>query len=237
MTDDLDGPSISCEPLGSPETSADGRRLTADQRQRLARIASPVSFKRGQLLYRQGEPATVVYNIVHGVVSVFRMLPSGRRRVLAFIFAEDLVGLAARGRYVNTARAVTSVSAYRLPLRALDALLRKDASLQYPFFCKVSEELREAQHLAIVLARRDAAGKVASFLHLLEREPTATRAGHGRIFIPMSRTDIADHLGLTLESVSRAFAELERRRIVHFPDARHVKVLDRARFRQIVCAT
>jgi CRP-like cAMP-binding protein len=165
------------------------------------------------------------------------MLPSGRRRVLAFVFAEELVGLAAKGRYVNTTRAVTSVSAYRLPIRALEALLRKDASLQYPFFCKVSQELREAQQLAIVLARRDAVGRVASFLQLLEREPTATRAGRGRIFIPMSRTDIADHLGLTLESVSRAFAELERRRIVHFPDARHVKVIDCARFREIVCAT
>lgn len=237
MRDDLDGPSISCEPFGSPAASADGRRLTADQRQRLAKIASAVSFKRGQLLYRQGEAATAVYNIVHGVVSVYRVLPSGRRRVLAFLFSEDLVGLAVKGRYVNTARAVTAVSGYRLPMRALDALLRRDASLHYPFFCKVSHELREAQYLAIVLARRDAVGKVGSFLHRLGQEPTATRAGNGRIFIPMSRTDIAAHLGLTLESVSRAFADLERRRIVHFTDAKHVRVLDAIRLREIVCAT
>jgi CRP-like cAMP-binding protein len=236
MSDVPYGPSISCEPFGPTTTSADIRRLTSDQRQRLAKIASPLSFKRGQLLYRQGEPATLVYNIIHGVVSVYRMLHSGRRRVFAFAFAEDLVGLAAKGRYVNTVRAVTAVNAYGLPVRALDALLRKDALLQYPFFCKISHELREAQHLAIVLGRRDAVGKVASFLHRLAQEPTATRAGHGRIFIPMSRTDIADHLGLTLESVSRAFAVLERRHIVHFPDARHAKVLDWARFREIVCA-
>jgi CRP-like cAMP-binding protein len=70
MRDDLDGPSITCEPFGALATNADGRRLTAEQRQRLARIASPVSFKRGQLLYRQGESATALYNIIHGVVSV-----------------------------------------------------------------------------------------------------------------------------------------------------------------------
>jgi len=236
MKDDSDGPSISSEPFGAA-ASADTRRLTPDQRERLARIASPASFRRGELLYRQGEAATAVYNVVHGVVSAYRVLPSGRRRVFAFLFPEDLVGLAVKGRYVNTAQAVTAVSAYRLPVRALDALLRRDAALQYRFFCKISHELREAQHLAIVLARRDAVGKVGSFLHRLGQEPTATRAGNGRIFLPMSRTDIADHLGLTLESVSRVFADLERRRIVHFTDARHVRVLDVTRLRDIVCAT
>jgi CRP-like cAMP-binding protein len=237
MKDDLHRPSISCEPFDLAATSADAHRLAPDQRERLAAIASRVHFKRGQLLYRQGEPATTVYNLIHGVVSVYRVLPSGRRRVLAFLFSEDLVGLAARSRYVNTARAVTAVSAFRLPVRALDRLLRKDASLQYPFFCKVSHELREAQHLAIMLARRDAVGKVVSFMHRLGREPAATRAGQGRIWMPMRRTDIADHLGLTLESVSRAFAALERRGIVRFTDSRNAVVLDAARFREIACAT
>ena len=233
MKNDCHGPSIRCEPFDSPAQSADVHRLTSEQRQRLDRIASSVKFKRGELLYRQDEPATVVYNIIHGVVSAYRILPSGRRRVLAFLFAENLVGLAAKGRYVNTARAVTAVNAYRLPLRGLDALLRKDVSLQYPFFCRISHDLREAQQLAILLARRDAVGKVACFLQRLAREPTTTRAGHGRIFVPMSRTDIADHLGLTLESVSRAFARLARRRIVHFPDPRHASVLDATRLREI----
>ena len=233
-SEDSGGPSIRCEPFGPGATHEGVRRLSPDLRRRLARIASRVRFKRGEVLYRQGAPAVACYNIVHGVVAAYRELPSGRRRVLAFLFAEDLAGLAERGRYVNTARSVTAVTAYRLPTGELDALLRRDPRLQYPFFCKIVHELREAQRLAIVLGRRDAVGKVAAFLHLLEREPTTTRAGGGRIFLPMSRTEIAAYLGLTLESVSRACAELKRRHIVAFPDARHARVLDRARFETLI---
>lgn len=228
-----DGPSIRCEPFGAACSDTEVRRLTPEQQRRLAQIASLVRFKRGQLLYRQGDAAAAMYNIAQGVVSAYRVLANGGRRVLAFLFFEDLVGLAERGRYVNTVRAVTATTAYLLPTRSLDQLLREDALLQYQFFCKISHELREAQCLAIVLGRRDATAKVAAFVQLLEREPSTTRSGDGRIFLPMNRSEIAAYLGLTPESVSRASVRLKRERIVDFPDPRHAIVLDRERFERL----
>ena len=171
------GPSISAVPFRHSGTGLATPLLSEAERGRLALIATVVHFGTGDVLFMQGDELTSIYNISHGVARTYSSASDGRRTLLAFLFAEDLLGLAENGRYVVTAEAVTPVTAYRLPVAALERLLRQDPELEIHFLCKVCHELREAQRHAILLARKDAGGKVALFLASAP-EP-ARRPGRG----------------------------------------------------------
>src|SRR5207342_1754354 len=100
------------------------------------------------------------------------------------------------------------------PLDILTGTLRHDSDLQFQFLLKVTHELRQTQLQKIVMARRDAEGRLAMFLRSLERRATPPVDSH--IDIPMSRSDMANYLGLSLEAVSRASRRLERNGVVAF---------------------
>ena len=215
-----------------PFLSADARALTDRQREALTRIGTAVRPKARGLLYAGGAPAEAIFAVVAGVLKSYRDLPSGKRVVSTFLFPGDLCGLARRGRYVNTVRAITPSTLCRLPVAALTALLKQDSDLQYQFLVKVTHELRESQRRAVLMNRRDAAGRLATFLALMaeHQEPAAGRAIH----VPMTRSDIADFLGLSLESVSRATAELKARRLARFETRHRVRILDEAGLARLI---
>lgn len=180
------------------------------------------------VLFTEGDAAESVFIVSKGVMKAYRELRSGKQRVVAFLFPSDVLGLAEGGRYVNTARALTAVTLYSIRVDVLKNSFRHDFALQFHFLCKITHELRESQRQAIGIARRDASGKLATFIEMLQRnswmrEGTVSSA----IWIPMSRADIASYLGLTQETLSRAAARLTRRGIVKFPDRRHVQITDR----------
>jgi CRP-like cAMP-binding protein len=226
-------PSLRAITFGSSGGAQPVRLLTKAQRQQVAAIATRLRLKPRTVIYREDTTAASVFIIASGVVKSFRDLPSGRRRIAGFLFAEDIFGLAENGRYVNTAQAVTEVRLYRIPLDALEGLLLHDAHLQLPFLCKVTHTLRQTQRQKIVLTRRDAVGRVAMFLSMLERRTAGSRPGT-TIPVPMSRSDMASFLGLSLEAVSRATAALTRRRTIAFADRHTVRIVDRGRFDRLV---
>lgn len=228
------GPSIRTVQWDS--TNASGKLLLSESQQRqLAAVATRVTLPARTIVYREEEALDWIFISNEGVLKAFRELPSGRRRVAAFLFPGDVFGLAENGRYLNTVQTVTHATVYRIPNEALTDMLRRDPDLQFQFLCKVTHELRQGQRHSIVLARRDAAGRLAMFLSMLEKNVLAgTRAGW--IQLPMSRTDLAEYLGLSLESVSRATAALTRSGIVTFHGGHAVKVIDRERFEKLVGA-
>ena len=124
---------------------------------------------------------------------------------------------------------VTRATLYQFSLDVLIETLKSDGDLQFKFLCKITHELREAQRQAITIGRRDAVGKLAMFIRELERQ----HSGSQDIELPMSRSDIASYLGLSLESVSRASRALERRGILCFPGRHVVRILDPAQFERI----
>jgi CRP/FNR family transcriptional regulator len=210
--------------------------LTEAQRAKLATLATRLEVTPRVTLYREGTPADHLFVVGSGMVKTFRDLPSGKRRIVAFWYQGDIFGLAERGKYVYTAQTITASTLYRIPRAPLKDALLKDGHLQFQFLLKVTHEFREAQRQKIALMRRDAVGKVATFFSMLEQqigEPTAT----DDIAVPMSRSDIANFLGLSAEAVSRATRELVRRRIVAIPDLHNVRILDRARFALLVSRT
>ena len=226
-------PSLRAVPFGWIADARPVPLLTEAQRQELATIATRVRLRPRTVVYREDTPAKWVFIIASGVMKSFRDLPSGKRRIAVFLHPEDIFGLAENGRYVNTAQAVTEVTLYRLPIDGLERLFLHDSHLQLQFFCKVTHALRQAQRQKIVLTRRDAVGRVAMFLSMLERR-TPHAKPTSAINLPMSRSDVASYLGLSLEAVSRATANLTRRRITLFVDRHTVRIVDRRRFDRLV---
>lgn len=216
--------------------SADTERVLTDrQRQDLIRIGMRVRLPARMTIYREDSPAQWVFAITEGAVKCYRDLPSGKRAVGAFLFARDLFGLAENGRYVNCAQTLVLTTMYRLPVRELAALLKQDADMQFKFLMKVTHELREAQRRAILISRRDAAGRLAMFVaHMSTRDwPSVnTRV----VSLPMTRSDIAGFLGLSLESVSRAAAELDDRGLIKFEGRHLARIVDADGLARLVAA-
>jgi len=209
--------------------------LTEHQRHQLLEIATRVRVPARSVVYREQTAANWIYINTEGVLKTFKDLRSGRRWVTAFLFPKDVFGLAKNGLYIRTAQAITAATLYRIESHVLIELLRRDGELQYQFLSKVTHELRESQRQTIVVGRRDAVGRMAMFIQQLECTP-CDRHNVRDIELPMSRSDIASYLGLSLESVSRATAKLQRRGIVAFPNRHLAKILDRAQFDRLAKA-
>ena len=195
--------------------------LTASQQSQLAEIGEQITVPRGHVFYRNGTPAKWLFFLQEGAVKSFRELPSGTQRIKAFLFSGDIFGLAEAGQYVNTVRALTRVTCYRVPLHALIELLQRDAALEYHFLAKVTHALRTAERKAIMMGRRDTPGRLAMFLVMLRRR----LPGSTVLPLMMSRTDIAGFLGHSLEAVSRAASRLAKQGIIAV-DRNQVKILD-----------
>ena len=210
--------------------------LTERQRQRLAAASTRLQVKPRTIIYRDGEAANSAFITGDGVVIAFKEMPSGKRRVAGFRFAGDLFGLAERGVYCNTTRAVTAATLYQFPLDTLTTILRQDAELEFQFLCKVVHELRRDQRKAIIVARRDAPGRVAMFIDMLRQRAAERGRVQDIVEIPMTRSDIGDFLNLTLESVSRACRRLTDSGLVEF-SAGGVRIVDRSRFEKLVAKT
>lgn len=209
--------------------------LTDRQRQDLIRIGMRVRLPARMTVYREDSPAQWVFAITDGAVKCYRDLPSGKRVVGAFLFARDLFGLAENGHYLNCAQTLTVTTMYRLPIGELAELLKHDADMQFKFLMKVTHELREAHRRSILITRRDAVGRLAMFISQMgEREcPSGPRR---IVSLPMTRSDIAGFLALSLESVSRAAAELEQRGLVRFEDRYLARIVDPEGFARLVAA-
>ena len=146
------GPAIrAVEPWGS-SAGRMHQLLTDDERARLAVVASIVRFKKGAVIYREGERVDAIFNIIGGVFTPYRTAPDGSEYIGAFLFAEDLFGLSEEGRYINSMRAITPVTAYRNPVSALRSRFSKDAQLEFRVICKLCQELRLAQRHAFLLS-------------------------------------------------------------------------------------
>jgi len=209
--------------------------LTDRQRHQLAAIGLRLRLPARKLIYREGSAGQWIFAVDDGVVKSYKELATGKRSVAAFLFPRDLFGLAEKGQYVNTAQAITPVTVYRFPVDDLTALLKQDGEMQFAFLVKVTHELRVAQRRTILVNRRDAAGRLAMFL-IFVRNNLGHDIDESRVPLPMSRTDIAGFVGLSLESVSRASAELERRGLVEFEGRHWARIMDPARLTRLAAA-
>jgi len=221
------GPSIIVPDLWIPGESP-GHPLRDDERALLAVIATVSRYKKGESIYREGEEAATVFNIITGVVKSFRVLPDNKQHIVGFLFPNDLIGLAEYGSYVNSGEAVTDVTLYRIPTKALEIRLRQNAKLDFEVIGKLCHILREAQHHAFLMSKHRATARVGLFIQFLETLQAAQREITEEIYLMMTRSDIGAYLGISPEAVSRSFRELASRGAIAFRDRRHLKIIDRA---------
>ena len=214
---------------------AEALLLSNSQREQLAQIGVRIRLPARMVILREESPADWVFAISDGCVKCYRELPSGKRTLSAFLFSHDIFGLAENGRYVNTVQAISNVTLFRVPTIDLANLLKQDGNLQFQFLSKVTHELRSAQRRATMINRRDAVGRFAMFIALMGN-PSPVLTDGQEVALPMARSDIADFLGLSLESVSRSAAELERSGLVKFENRHLARILDGARMAKLVAA-
>jgi CRP/FNR family transcriptional regulator len=224
-------PSIRAAPFGLGPPIL---RLTTRDRENLATIATMMRVNQGTLLCRRGEDASSIYTVVSGTLVSYRERSDGGRRIMGFLFAEDIFGLSHRGVYVNNVKTITPAAVFKFPMEALTALLTRDAGLQFRFLCKATHVLRETQRQSIMVTRRDPVERVAMFLSLLEDAQGEKRTVHDPIELPMTRQDIADYVNLPVGSITPALAALEQRGLIKQHDGGGVTITDRRRFESLV---
>jgi CRP/FNR family transcriptional regulator len=207
--------------------------LTASEAAELSAMAEPVRFGKGETIYRANTPVDSLYNLVQGVAKTFRIVGSGGTHVTRFLFPGDVLGLGEQGHYVDTAETLVPCLAYGIPVKEFSALLDRSGSLAVRMACRLAHDLRETQHQSVIIARNDAPGRIVMFLELLGRADLRQGPG-GTSYLPMSRSEIAQFVGLTIEAVSRAFSKLEQQKILASVDRHHFHIVDRERF-QAMC--
>ena len=187
-------------------------------------VGSVQSFAKDEEIFAEGDKAAYVYKVLSGVVRTSKLLSDGRRQIDAFHLAGDIFGIEAGDEYRFCAESVGNcvVVAYRRS--HLAALTGRDAQLGQDMTMGMMRSLVRAQNHMLLLGRKSALEKIATFLlDMAERT-----ADDSTLDLPMSRTDIADHLGLTIETVSRSFTQLERQGIIGLPSARRIVLSNRA---------
>lgn len=215
---------------GNPQVR--NQLLSDDERAMLAKVSSIARFNKGEVIYREGDVAEAVFNIISGVVTTYRSLAEGEH-ITAFVYQGDLFGLSEEGQYSNSARAATLVVAYKIPLSALRRLMRNNPGLDVDLIVKLCEGLRGAQRHALLLSERRAATRLAMFLELQEHLQVVRGEPASEIYLPMDRSSIAAYLGLTLAALSRAFRALALKQIISSRNRHHVRILDRHAFNRL----
>lgn len=188
--------------------------LEASELQQLDRISQRKNFLPKAMLFDQGAVAGGVFNVTEGVVRLYKSLPDGRRQIVGFALPGDFLGLALMDRYGVAAEAVTEVKVCRFARAAFVAYLDGKPHLLRRLHEFAGHELSLAQDQMLLLGRRSAEEKVAAFLLNLQKR--YGRIGAVSVTVPllMNRQDIADYLGLTIETVSRTLARFAREKLL-----------------------
>jgi CRP/FNR family nitrogen fixation transcriptional regulator len=184
-----------------------------------------MTFSRDEEIYGEGEEAEFVYTVVSGVVRTHRVLDDGRRQISSFHFAGDVFGLEMSAEHLSSAEAVTPCEISLVKRTVLDRMTQENPGCARQLWELASRELSHARAHLMLLGRKTAVERVATFLiELGDRDEDDEAA----VKIPMSRTDIADYLGLTIETVSRTLTQLERDGAIELPNCRQIILRNRA---------
>jgi len=175
-------------------------------------------FDRNEEIFGEGEAAEYVYRVVSGAVRTMRFTSDGRRQILGFHLPGDIFGLEVGGAHTLSAEAVSGSDLVVVRRSCLDKATDENTAAARTLLALMAEQLSTTRAHALVLGRKGAGERVAAFL----LELAGRFVSKSELDLPMSRADIADYLGLTIETVSRAFSEFERERAIALPSSRHV---------------
>jgi CRP/FNR family transcriptional regulator len=197
---------------------------------RLSASAIQIKVDPGHTFVDEGDTAESFFNITTGTAKLFKLLPDGRRQITGFATTGDFLGLAVSRAYAFSAEAVDEVRLCRFSRSRLRVLLDDFPAMEKRLLEVASNELVAAQDQMLLLGRKTARERLASFLatraHAPQHHCPAHTGPHGalRIALPMTRSDIADYLGLTIETVSRTLTKLKSERLIDVPNATEIVI-------------
>jgi len=189
------------------------------------------TYKKGTEIYGEKEPADYVYQVKSGAVRSYKLLSDGRRQIGAFHLVGDIFGLENGLEHRFTAEAIVNTTVRLIKRRSLEIAAESDAMVSRNLLSMTTNNLQHAEDHMLLLGRKTSLERVAAFLIEMDRRLTAA----GVMPLPMSRRDIADYLGLTLETVSRALSRLHELCIIGFigTNQRQIILLDRRQLAEL----
>jgi CRP/FNR family nitrogen fixation transcriptional regulator len=191
-------------------------------------LGAAMPFARNVEIYGENEPAEYLYKVLSGTVRTYKVLADGRRQIGAFYLPGDVFGFETGSEHAFSAEAITNVKVLLVKRSAVTTLAARDAGVGQQLLDLAARELGRAQN-HIMLLIKTAQERVAGFLlEMAERVQT-----HNEVDLPMSRQDIADYLGLTIETVSRTLTHLENSAAIALPTSRRIVLRNRAALRQL----
>jgi CRP/FNR family transcriptional regulator, nitrogen fixation regulation protein len=185
-------------------------------------MGAVMSYPRNAEIFGENEPAEYLYKIVSGCVRTYKILNDGRRQIGGFYLAGDIFGLEFADEHALSAEAITDTKVVVVKRTAINALAGRDACVASQLFALTGRELQRVQERILLLVK-SAQERVASFLLEMAERISQSNA----IELPMSRQDIADYLGLTIETVSRTLTALESSAAIEVPTSRRIVLRNR----------
>lgn len=194
-------------------------------------IATEFTYGKDQEIYGEDEPAEYVFQVVRGAVRTYKLLADGRRQIGAFHLPGDVFGLESGASHRLAAEAILDTTLRLVRRRNLEQSAQSDVRVARDLWSITSGELLHAENHMLLLGRKTAMERVATFLLEMDRRLTKT----GMIALPMCRRDIGDYLGLTLETVSRSLSDLQAKGVLGLSTARQIVLRDRTRLAVLNC--
>ena len=201
--------------------------MTVSELDKLDSCSTQTKCAAGNYLFKQNDANDHVYNVITGTVSIERLSSDGRRQIMGFLFPGDFIGITNSRYYEYAVRSITKAEFYRFNRKQLNSLMEDLPHLKSNLSEIKSKIFFRTLDQLYILGQKKAHERLCFlFMQLLERLPGAST---DRIELYMSRQDMADYLGLTIETVSRSLSKLKSSGLIAFPTINHLKILDIAR--------
>ena len=183
----------------------------------------------GQPIFHEGDPVRRVFMLSNGSLKIYTLLADGRRQITGFMFPGDFLGISIDDEYAFTAEALVESELWWFTRDAFDRFVEENPKVERELYRLAAHELAAAQSQMVLLGRKTAAERLASFfLSLIKRQELVAGEKQAAFDLPMNRLDIADYLGLTKETVSRMLAELRNRKLIRLANQDRIEIIDRA---------
>lgn len=207
--------------------------MVGDEIDDLFAIANRVKVDEGSYLLHEEDSAKYVYNLASGVCTLERLASDGRRQIMAFVYPGDFIGINSGPSYSVSVQALSPILACRWQMKGLKGLYQSHPILEQKVHEIASRVLAATMDQLFVLGRKNAVEKIAYFLLYIDERQRKFDDHSDSFILPMTRIDIADYLGITVETVSRAFSALKRRGLIDLSQAWVVTLKDRDGLREV----
>jgi CRP/FNR family nitrogen fixation transcriptional regulator len=192
-------------------------------------IATEFTYRKDEEIYGEDEPAEYVYQVISGAVRSYKLLSDGRRQIGTFHLPGDVFGLESGPLHRLAAEAIIDTTVRLVKRRSLEQAATTDVVVARKLWTMTAGDLRHAEDHMLLLGRKTAMERVATFLLEMDRRLAVS----GMMALPMCRRDIGDYLGLTLETVSRALSQLHSQGVLGFSGARQIVLRNRQKLRSM----